>query len=172
MKADRLRTVDAMSKELEGMTREEFLAAYTAPFLIVGALSLLESSGRHTLKSKREATGDELVVPVTKASGANSFPSFVTIGRSSTNDIVLPDEGVSKHHAYIILPLRPGAPYVLVDAGSSNGTYVLGRKVEAKAEKTVLHSGIEVRFGELSAIFYDPADVWSFFRGRFPASRS
>jgi hypothetical protein len=48
----------------------------------------------------------------------------VTIGRLSTNDVVLSDPNVSRHHAEL---RRDGDKWVLVDLGSTNGTTVNGK---------------------------------------------
>ena len=50
-----------------------------------------------------------------------------TIGRAKDNDIVLPSNGVSKHHAIIE---RDGQSYVLIDNDSANGVYVNGERIQ------------------------------------------
>jgi predicted component of type VI protein secretion system len=50
-----------------------------------------------------------------------------TIGRANDNDIVLPSNGVSKHHATIE---KTGQSFVLVDNGSANGVYVNGDRIQ------------------------------------------
>jgi ABC transport system ATP-binding/permease protein len=50
----------------------------------------------------------------------------VTVGRDPGNDIVLKELLVSRRHAEV---RRSGAEHVVVDLGSSNGTYVNGRQV-------------------------------------------
>ena len=52
----------------------------------------------------------------------------IRIGRASDNDLVVDDLLVSRHHAEL-RPLRAGR-YELVDLGSSNGSFVNGRRVE------------------------------------------
>lgn len=47
----------------------------------------------------------------------------IRIGRQADNDLVLPDPGVSRHHAEVVLERRA---YVLRDLGSKNGTLVNG----------------------------------------------
>ncbi|MGA7981290.1 MAG: FHA domain-containing protein [Chromatiaceae bacterium] len=49
-----------------------------------------------------------------------------TIGRGEDNDIVLPSNGVSKHHAMIE---NTGQSFVLVDNDSANGVYVNGDRI-------------------------------------------
>jgi len=63
-----------------------------------------------------------------------------TIGRSADNDIVLPDDRVSRQHCRLT---REDASVVLEDLGSSNGTFVNGRAIS----KTRLFDGDEVHVG-------------------------
>ncbi len=50
------------------------------------------------------------------------------IGREAGNDIVIEDPQVSRRHAQLT---RQGASYVIEDIGSTNGTYVNGKRVTA-----------------------------------------
>lgn len=52
-------------------------------------------------------------------------PSAV-IGREAGNDIVIEDPQVSRHHAKLTLQ---GAGYVVEDLGSTNGTFLDGRRI-------------------------------------------
>lgn len=55
-------------------------------------------------------------------------PGVTHLGRAEDNDLVLPDIGVSRRHARILVD-HDGV--VVEDMGSGNGTYVGGRRVEA-----------------------------------------
>jgi len=63
-----------------------------------------------------------------------------TIGRDPANDIVLEDTTVSRRHAQIE---RQDGDVVLTDLGSSNGTFVNGRRVQ----QAPLRPGDEVVIG-------------------------
>jgi pSer/pThr/pTyr-binding forkhead associated (FHA) protein len=71
----------------------------------------------------------------------------VRIGRQSDNEIVLPDAGVSRHHAEVV---NEGGSFTVRDLGSTNGTILNGETVE-EAELfdgdriTVGHTVIEFR---------------------------
>jgi Protein of unknown function (DUF3662)/FHA domain len=68
-------------------------------------------------------------------------PSGVTLGRSSRCDVVLDDPNVSRQHA----ELRPrGGSWVLTDLGSTNGSSVNGRRIDAP---TVVKPGDEIELG-------------------------
>jgi predicted component of type VI protein secretion system len=51
-----------------------------------------------------------------------------TIGREAGNEIVIEDPQVSRRHAQLT---RQGEAYILEDIGSTNGTYVNGKRVTA-----------------------------------------
>lgn len=71
--------------------------------------------------------------------------SDLTIGRASDNSVVIPREStsVSGHHCEIVL--RSGAAY-LQDVGSTNGTYVNGRRIPV-GQSVPLQPGMQVALG-------------------------
>lgn len=80
----------------------------------------------------------------------------MTIGRDSTNEIVINDAEISRRHARLTFQ---GGKYVLEDLGSTNGTFVNGQRL---AGPRVLKAGEVVSFGEqivlvFEASTFDPA---------------
>ncbi len=75
----------------------------------------------------------------------------VTIGRTTSNDIVLSDQYSSGLHA-VIAPADRG--YALIDQGSKNGTFVNGRRVNGEID---LARGDEILIG--STRFYFDRDI-------------
>jgi hypothetical protein len=68
-------------------------------------------------------------------------PGGVTLGRSSRCDVVIDDANVSRQHA----ELRPrGGSWVLTDLGSTNGSSVNRRRIDAP---TVVKPGDEIELG-------------------------
>jgi putative peptide zinc metalloprotease protein len=68
----------------------------------------------------------------------------VTLGRAPGNGIRFTDPSVSRHHACVLGPTPDRGP-VLQDAGSSSGTWLDGKRVEAPA---ALHDGAAIGLGD------------------------
>lgn len=68
-----------------------------------------------------------------------------SLGRSTGNDIVLPEPFASRHHALL---LRDGAAYQIVDLSSTHGTYVNGERID---ERAILRGGDTIQLGSLQA---------------------
>ena len=83
----------------------------------------------------------------------------VNIGRAEYNDIVLPEESVSTQHAK--LQRRDGV-WILMDLGSTNGTFVDGEKVSGE---TPIAPGSTVRFGDASVVFEPDDDALGIGKG-------
>ncbi|MBP1597185.1 MAG: family 3 adenylate cyclase [Acidobacteria bacterium] len=75
---------------------------------------------------------------------------LLTIGRSPDNDLVLEDKRASRNHAEI---RRLGGRYRLSDVGSSNGTWIQGRRLTAPRD---LEDGDEVLIGAVRLRFLAP----------------
>jgi pSer/pThr/pTyr-binding forkhead associated (FHA) protein len=69
------------------------------------------------------------------------------VGRGAYNDVVLPDESVSDAHAKL---QKREAGWYVVDMGSTNGTYVGGRRVETEQK---LEGAPDLRFGGVKLTF-------------------
>ncbi|MEW6269452.1 MAG: sigma 54-interacting transcriptional regulator [Thermodesulfobacteriota bacterium] len=72
----------------------------------------------------------------------------LSLGRESTNGIVLDDPRVSRRHA--LIRALPEGDYLLVDLGSSNGTYLNDKKL---ALPSVLRCGDRIRVGSTTLRF-------------------
>jgi len=73
---------------------------------------------------------------------------LTTIGRQSTNDVVVLAEKTSRQHARVVLS---GGRFVLEDLGSANGTLVNGVKIE----RHVLGHKDKIRIGDATLVFVD-----------------
>jgi pSer/pThr/pTyr-binding forkhead associated (FHA) protein len=72
---------------------------------------------------------------------------LANVGRGPHNDIVIVEESVSDSHAK--LQRREGAWYV-TDLGSTNGTYIGGRRIAAEEK---LSTDADIRFGGVALLF-------------------
>jgi hypothetical protein len=79
--------------------------------------------------------------------------STLAVGSHHSNDLVLTDTTVSRRHATISRRL---GRFVLTDLGSTNGSYINGRRI---ARPTALRRGDEVRFGSARFGFLSAGDV-------------
>src|ERR1051326_5473910 len=77
----------------------------------------------------------------------------ITIGRDSTNEIVINDAEISRRHARLTFQ---GGKYVLEDLGSTNGTFVNGQRL---AGPRVLKAGEVVSFGEQIILVFEVNNI-------------
>jgi hypothetical protein len=170
----------AQYRQLLSLGREGFLASAAAAALVhyaptpsiatgneAGALTQDEETldesaalARPAARDQPEPPGLELF-PLAKKPGA-SFPDRITIGRTSNNDVVIVDTSVSRLHAYV---RRVGDAWSVADAGSKNGSWLRGEKLEARREKPLMSRAI-VRFGEIDLTFYVAADLFAALGGQ------
>lgn len=92
---------------------------------------------QQSLRFVLESDGEGIAATAFLVAGA------ARVGRSPQCDIVLPDPSVSRSHA--LLDVHGGKLFVQ-DAGSTNGTFVNGERVESRA----LKAGDTVAFGKTS----------------------
>ena len=85
--------------------------------------TLVVIGGRHA--------GVRLVVPAGET----------TVGRDATSELVLDDDGFSRHHAMLV---RAAHTVTIEDVGSTNGTWVNGERVTTARE---LRQGDRIQLG-------------------------
>lgn len=76
------------------------------------------------------------------------------IGRGEHNDVIVENDSVSDSHAKI---QKREAGWFVVDMGSTNGTYVGGRRIEGGGEAQLVGAP-DVRFGGVKMVFRPAAD--------------
>lgn len=74
-------------------------------------------------------------------------PGETTIGRHPDSDIFLDDVTVSRRHAAVVT--QGSGQYLLEDAGSLNGTYLDGERVE----HAPLREGAQIQVGKFRLVF-------------------
>lgn len=100
------------------------------------------------------------VYPLTKKPGA-SFPDRITIGRTTNNDVVIPETSVSRLHAYV---RRDGARWVVADAGSKNGSWLDERALDARKERPIASRAV-LRLGDIDLVFFLASDLFAALGG-------
>ena len=87
-------------------------------------------------------------VTITEKGGKPMVREFdqpeITIGRVQGNDIVLPKSNISKRHARIV---KSGNNFVVIDAKSTNGTYINGKRINAPHD---LRAGDKIFVGDFT----------------------
>lgn len=73
----------------------------------------------------------------------------VTVGRSRSNDVVVNDETVSRHHAEFE---RLAAGWAVADLGSTNGTLVNGEPLHGSRP---LYTDDQILVGEAKLVYRD-----------------
>lgn len=77
----------------------------------------------------------------------------LSIGRTPGNDVILPQEKVSRRHA--LIHSQEHGRFCFVDLGSSNGSYVNGKRV---VQPVILKDGDQIDVGSTRLVFSDPND--------------
>ena len=163
--------------EALGVSRKVFVQAHAYPFLVSdGAIEraqkpgktvsfdLLASTGPGTPSADREKRGTLMLLAVRKVIG--TFPNMITLGRTSNNDIVVPDVSISKFHAWF---QRLGDRVEVGDAGSKNGTAVNGETLPPRGARVVLKPGDRIRFARVEVTFLDAGGAWDAVDRRRPS---
>ena len=87
--------------------------------------------------------------------GAKAFAGMVNVGRAINCDVVIDNSIVSKFHAYFTKGAKDGS-YCLIDANSTNGTYVNKIKLKPKV-KHDLSDGDTISFDrQVTFSYYTP----------------
>jgi hypothetical protein len=100
-----------------------------------------------------------LVLPVRKVQ--TTFPSMITVGRTDNNDLVVPDEQVSKFHAFFRIV---DDAVQLFDAGSRNGTFIGGVRLQPRSAGTPLRNGDRFSLAAVEMLLLDSRGFWEWVR--------
>jgi pSer/pThr/pTyr-binding forkhead associated (FHA) protein len=162
------------------LSKEQFLQKYPDSVLI------LEPFGEETLPPNaetpdrsdikvfaRKKTPTRLDIGVFELNPRNPDPSeksliflrrkegqvYVTLGRASDNDIIIPAPTISKHHVRFMQ--MPQGYWCIEDRSSRNLTY-LDRDRLSPGQPYPLYNGQEIFFGrEISATYYRADGLWN-----------
>lgn len=148
---------------------QSFLKTYSWPVLVVTGFA--GDLGDNTSKSGtmvatigsamlQSTSLEGRVFPVVK--GHNSAPGPVSIGRTSDNDLAIPEYTVSTHHC--LLALVDGECR-LTDMGATNGTLVNSVRLTPR-KPCRLQGGEIVCMGRLNLLFHLPGGFAEYLRQR------
>jgi hypothetical protein len=158
-------TLESLRDEARTLSREEFEARHGAAFLLLSAVR--PHAPQNTFSTHLELLGDDDASERTGAISTLVYPlrsavHIVSVGRASDNDVVVPDRSISRRHAF----LKRGADggFLVLDAGSSNGTTVNGASVMVRGagQPTRVRPGDTIRLGGLEFTFADAKGLREF----------
>jgi len=160
-------------RQLIRLGRDEFLAAAAPAVLVRFRGEAQAETGGRTLTLEDGSIDETLplgsfsitdidmaIHPLLKRAGA-SFPDRITIGRTSNNDVTIPDHSISRLHAYARLT---GDRWVVADAGSKNGSWLRGETLEPRKERAIRSREV-LRLGDVDLTFYLAADLYQVLGG-------
>jgi predicted component of type VI protein secretion system len=78
--------------------------------------------------------------------------AHLTVGRTSDNDIIIPDASVSSSHGEFT---HDGSVWSFTDLGSTNGTKINGERVQTLE----LGNGAQFEIGNVATTFYEDVEV-------------
>lgn len=144
-------------------SRHDFLSRFQEPFLMQNCgfipanalVGFLHKLVAHYLGIDEEPPFNINVWSL-KETSLMGGPATLSIGRGPDNDVVIHSKRVSKCHAML---LRPTDRWMISDNHSTNGTLILGERIEPDKPHP-LGSGCEVNFGHgVSLNFVEAGDM-------------
>lgn len=153
--------------DAHALERDAFVARYRRAVLLIPQLGESSREVTRVFAPASSGSGSSLVawdiVPVQKRSKTTLLPNLISVGRASSNDVVVASGEVSKVHAFFIVDKVSGLVRV-TDAGSTNGTRLNGVALEPKEDDPELSGGDRLKFGGLEVVFHEPTTLWAYLR--------
>lgn len=155
--------LEALGRAARALTAARFADQHGEAFLLLADVHLEGPGGpgATVLGIPSTRAGDDagvwgnprLVHPIRRS--GRSVGHLVSAGRTSNNDVVIPDSSVSRFHAFF--KQTSDGRFQVQDAGSTNGTAVNHDPVPAQGEGSpvALKSGDTVTIGRVSLRFYE-----------------
>jgi hypothetical protein len=153
--------IENFREDARGLGAEAFEDRHGGGFMILTAAGFkfdrANTSTEMILLDAHEEAGERtagvsvLVFPIRARKASHTH--LITVGRTSKNDVAIPDVSVSRFHAYFKRG-RDGR-YQVLDAGSTNGTTVNGLSVPSQSAGSPvdLKTGDSVRLGQTDFTF-------------------
>ncbi len=151
-------------QKARALSRESFLKEFPGPFLVEvagsGAPEVRDFKTFHGETAfpnplEPPASGLDATSRIRAVAKRGSlFPGKITVGRSGNNDVVVLNARVSKLQAYFTLE---NGTHGLVDAESSNGTFLNGEKLKALVRHPVRDTDV-IGFGSQTRFLFWTAE--------------
>jgi hypothetical protein len=151
--------LEAFLEDAQSLSPGEFESRHGSGFLLLTATEVSAPRDSYSTDvqllsdlddgSARTGSLSTLVFPL------RSAVHIVTVGRASSNDVVIPDPSVSRRHA--LMKRDESGAFQMLDAGSSNGSTVNGTSVLARGHgpPSELKPGDDVHLGRVACTFVD-----------------
>ncbi|RLB56514.1 MAG: hypothetical protein DRI34_09035 [Deltaproteobacteria bacterium] len=159
-------------KVVNTLSMDEFVEQFPHPFLFYSETPGAIEQFSHTRLVSEPGGGShidrfsqqvlEFVPLLPNPHPGREFPRKAFVGRDARRDFVVNHNTVSSRHACLIFEEERNA-YLLVDSGSTNGTYLRGRPLEA-GKPVPLRDGDVVTFGKLDLLFFSPQGAYRYLR--------
>ncbi|RME79112.1 MAG: FHA domain-containing protein [Planctomycetota bacterium] len=158
------------------LSREEFLEKVKWEWLVTDSKAEIDDEDAKTTVFKLQnmdrikemaqdhvfdlSTPELQVYPLIKRIPNPNSP-VITVGRAKTNDIVIPDNSVSKVHAYFSINESSGRR-VIYDMDSTNGTYLRGERLIPHVAYP-LKTGDRIIFGNVAYTYFTARSFYDVF---------
>ena len=163
-------SIKLIRQDARDLSPEEFEDKHGPMFLLLSAAELHQPAGPMSTEvkvigidepaSERTASLSLVVYPLKRSE--RSVGHLITMGRTSNNDVVIPDISVSRFHAFA----KEGetSPVAIQDANSTNGTSVNGDSVPAQGQGAPvdIKTGDNVRLGQVEFTVLDAKALCEF----------
>jgi hypothetical protein len=168
-------TLSALAKASAGLDDATFSSRFAPGFLMLkGQLNAVQGPAQTDIRPRAaivdgearfedENTSDVKILVFLLRRRPISTHDFISIGRVDGNDIALPDESVSKFHAYV---KDIGGALHLQDARSRNGTMIGSQPVAARGAgpAVALQHGQVIQFGSVATTYHAASPLLALLR--------
>jgi hypothetical protein len=161
--------LETLRQDAARLSSDEFTRRHPAPVLLLNYdedwadfHTSIRSTAEILAGAEEEAAAKEvLAVREIVKSDRNPYADRISVGRASSNDIVIKHPSVSKLHGHFVKHATGGL--AVRDASSTNGVYVNGKKL-ADGVPGPIKSGDTLTIGRVEAKFYQPAGLFEHLR--------
>ncbi len=121
---------------------------------------IFEPSGTNPGASPASEALKHAIYPLIKGEYSTTSSKAFVIGRIDGNDMIMPDFAISKKHATINMDSNS---FYLKDLGSTNGTFVNGKRLDKKSLK--IHDQDVLSFARYEFTFLFPSSLYKMLCG-------